>query len=295
MLMSLDTSTTSQSARVWLSARTTPRMWLSAFPTGKLGGRTSAIASVCRNRRPVASVLPIEDSKIPSSILWWQVATSASSERLACRALRATSDRPFLWPSNSSSVIIGRKMSCSSKRNRLVGSCINTLVSSTNSLGRPLAGRTLRPAARVRVSTSARWAAGRSRARGSDAGWPVRARNSDAGSPAFARGASEGRPGEARSPEAGLPGEALSPEPGLPGEALGPEAGLPGEALGPEAGLPGEALSPEAGLPGEALSPEAGLPGEALGPEAGLPGEALSPEAGLPGEALSPEAGLPGE
>jgi len=30
-------------------------------------------------------------------------------------------------------VIIGRKTSCSSKRNRLVGSCISTLVSSTNS------------------------------------------------------------------------------------------------------------------------------------------------------------------
>src|SRR6266403_6051461 len=271
MLMSLDTSTTSQSARVWLSARTTPRMWLSAFPTGKLGGRTSAIASVCRNRRPVASVLPIEDSKIPSSILWWQVATNASSERLACRALRATSDRPFLWPSNSSSVIIGRKMLCSSKRNRLVGSCINTLVSSTNSLGRPLAGRTLRPAARVRVSTSARWAAGRSRARGSDAGWPVRARNSEAGFP-----------GEARSPEAGLPGEALGPEAGLPGEALSPEAGLPGEALGPEAGLPGEALGPEAGLPGEALGPGAGLPGEALSAK---PGRRARAGAGGAGEA----------
>src|SRR5512135_789094 len=34
--------------------------------------------------------------------------------------------------------MIGRNTSCSSKRNRLVGSCIRTLVSSTNSLVRDL-------------------------------------------------------------------------------------------------------------------------------------------------------------
>ena len=44
---------------------------------------------------------------------------------------------PRLWLSSSSSVIIGRKMSCSSKRKRQVGSCIKTFVSSTNSFVSP--------------------------------------------------------------------------------------------------------------------------------------------------------------
>jgi hypothetical protein len=64
-------------------------------------------------------------------------AASASSVRLVWRALRATSVMPFLWPSSSSSTIMGRKMSCSSKRNRHIGSCSSTLVSSTNSLAGP--------------------------------------------------------------------------------------------------------------------------------------------------------------
>ena len=58
---------------------------------------------------------------------------SASNWRLVWRPLRATSVMPFLWPSSSSSTIIGRKMSCSSKRNSAIGSCSSTLVSSTNS------------------------------------------------------------------------------------------------------------------------------------------------------------------
>src|SRR5256885_17100381 len=40
---------------------------------------------------------------------------------------------PLLLLSSSSSVMIGRNTSCSSKRNRLVGACINTLVSRTKS------------------------------------------------------------------------------------------------------------------------------------------------------------------
>src|SRR5262249_42756761 len=60
--------------------------------------------------------------------------TISSRKRLAWRALRAISEMPLLWLSSSSSVMIGRNTSCSSKRNRLVGSCIRTLVSRTNSL-----------------------------------------------------------------------------------------------------------------------------------------------------------------
>src|SRR5882762_6861038 len=59
--------------------------------------------------------------------------TMSSRNRLAWRALRAISEMPFLFLSSSSSVMIGRNTSCSSKRNRLVGSCISTLVSRTKS------------------------------------------------------------------------------------------------------------------------------------------------------------------
>src|SRR5437879_13669754 len=59
--------------------------------------------------------------------------TMSSRKRLAWRALRAISEMPLLLLSSSSSVMIGRKTSCSSKRNRLVGSCISTLVSRTKS------------------------------------------------------------------------------------------------------------------------------------------------------------------
>src|SRR5258708_34764999 len=59
--------------------------------------------------------------------------TMSSRKRLAWRALRAISEMPFLLLSSSSRVMIGRKTSCSSKRNRLVGSCIRTLVSRTKS------------------------------------------------------------------------------------------------------------------------------------------------------------------
>src|SRR5262252_9077563 len=56
----------------------------------------------------------------------------SSRKRLTWRTLREDSDRPFLWASSSSSTTIGRYTSCSSKRKMAVGSCISTLVSSTN-------------------------------------------------------------------------------------------------------------------------------------------------------------------
>src|SRR5688572_4985213 len=55
----------------------------------------------------------------------------SSRKRLTWRALRDTSDVPFLAASSSSSTTIGMNKSCSSKRNRLVGSCISTFVSRT--------------------------------------------------------------------------------------------------------------------------------------------------------------------
>src|SRR6266852_9952294 len=75
-------------------------------------------------------------------ILAWL--TISSRNRLAWRALRAISEIPLLLLSSSSRVMIGRKTSCSSKRDRLVGSCISTLVSRTKSFvvdGRDARGR----------------------------------------------------------------------------------------------------------------------------------------------------------
>src|SRR5579863_1870638 len=66
----------------------------------------------------------------------------SSRKRLTWRTLRAASDRPFLWASSSSSTTIGRNTSCSSKRKIAVGSCISTLVSSTNNR-RPVRDRSL--------------------------------------------------------------------------------------------------------------------------------------------------------
>src|ERR1700756_3152459 len=56
----------------------------------------------------------------------------SSRKRLTWRTLREASESPFLCASSSSSTTIGRYTSCSSKRKIAVGSCINTLVSSTN-------------------------------------------------------------------------------------------------------------------------------------------------------------------
>src|SRR6516165_628917 len=56
----------------------------------------------------------------------------SSRKRLTWRTLREASDSPFLCASSSSSTTIGKYTSCSSKRKIAVGSCISTLVSSTN-------------------------------------------------------------------------------------------------------------------------------------------------------------------
>src|SRR5712692_10900861 len=91
------------------------------------------MASVCRNRRPLALSASWRASGIPSLMgpLAWL--TMSSRKRLAWRALRAISEMPLLLLSSSSRVMIGRNTSCSSNRNRLVGSCISTLVSRTKS------------------------------------------------------------------------------------------------------------------------------------------------------------------
>src|SRR4051812_47613203 len=60
--------------------------------------------------------------------------TISSRKRLAWRALRETSLMPFLWSSSSSRTTIGRNTSCSSKRKRLVGAGMSTVVSSTKNL-----------------------------------------------------------------------------------------------------------------------------------------------------------------
>ena len=123
----------------WACCRcmTTAMIWLSALPNASEGGNTVVIASVCKKSRPVAAPPLCGLSGMPAVRLLNFTAlaavTSLSMKRVAWRALRATSVTPFLLLSSSSSVRMGRKMSCSSKRKRLVGSCIRTLVSSTNS------------------------------------------------------------------------------------------------------------------------------------------------------------------
>ena len=102
---------------------------------------------------PPAATLPVESSAKPCAMSAPFTPASASSRRLVWRPLRATSVMPFLWPSSSSSTIIGRKMSCSSKRNSAVGSCSSTLVSSTNSRVGPVA-------LALRARAAAFWGAG---------------------------------------------------------------------------------------------------------------------------------------
>src|SRR6266568_6407854 len=108
-------------------------MWLSVLPIGRLAGMWPLIASVCRNRRPLALSASWRASGIPSAMGVFAWLTMSSRNRLAWRALRAISEMPLLLLSSSSSVMIGRNTSCSSKRNRLVGSRISTLVSRTKS------------------------------------------------------------------------------------------------------------------------------------------------------------------
>src|SRR3972149_512286 len=135
-------------------------MSLSALPIGRLAGMWPLIASVCRKSRPAAVSAACRARAIPASIGPAAPFTISSMERLAWRALRATSDMPFLLLSSSSSVFIGTKMSCSSNRNRLAGSCISTLVSSTNSLVRVWrASRRARRGLALTVALSA-WAGG---------------------------------------------------------------------------------------------------------------------------------------
>src|SRR6266568_4889507 len=134
---------------------TTPMMWLSVLPIGRLAGMWPLIASVCRNRRPLALSASWRASGIPSAMgpLAWL--TMSSRKRLAWRALRAISEMPLLLLSSSSRVMIGRNTSCSSNRNRLVGSCISTLVSRTKSFAADCRARVRREGTDLREASAA--------------------------------------------------------------------------------------------------------------------------------------------
>src|SRR5258705_11919132 len=134
MLMSFDTSTTSRFGYFCLRYIATPRITLSGFCEATDSGISTFTECVCRKSEPPACCPPLVLSVKPFSMSPpWE--TISSRKRLAWRAFLATSLMPFLWSSSSSSVTIGRNTSCSSKRNRLVGACLRTLVSSTKSLG----------------------------------------------------------------------------------------------------------------------------------------------------------------
>src|SRR6266571_4794224 len=113
------------------------------------------MAAVCRWRRPLALSASWRASGMPSAMgpLAWL--TMSSRKRLAWRALRAISEMPLLLLSSSSSVMIGRKTSCSSKRNRLVGSCISTLVSRTKSFAADCRVRVRREGTDLREASAA--------------------------------------------------------------------------------------------------------------------------------------------
>src|SRR6266511_455624 len=130
-------------------------MWLSVLPIGRFAGMWPLIASVCRNKRPLALSASWRASGMPSAMgpLAWL--TMSSRKRLAWRALRAISEMPLLLLSSSSSVMIGRKTSCSSKRNRLVGSCISTLVSRTKSFAADCRVRVRREGTDLREASAA--------------------------------------------------------------------------------------------------------------------------------------------
>ena len=89
------------------------------------GNRDVRVRS-CRAASPCGCL-----SSTPSSICRpLPFSISSLMKRLTWRALRAVSDVPFFAASSSSSTVIGRNTSCSSKRNSAVGSCISTFVSS---------------------------------------------------------------------------------------------------------------------------------------------------------------------
>ena len=135
ILMSFDTSTTLRFGLWCCKSSATARIWLSALPlSGSALGNSTLAGRVCSIRRPDACLVPRSLSGTPFSMSLSWLDTISSRKRVACRALRATSVMPFLLLSNSSSVIIGRYISCSSNRNSDVGSCMSTLVSSTKIL-----------------------------------------------------------------------------------------------------------------------------------------------------------------
>ena len=98
---------------------TTPRIWLSALPCGRPSGSLTSNSVVWKNSLPLRFALAgLGQRNAVLRVQLGAATASASSSRLTWRALRATSLMPRLWLSSSSSVIIGRKTSCSSKRNR---------------------------------------------------------------------------------------------------------------------------------------------------------------------------------
>src|SRR5581483_7459298 len=149
-LMSLDTRVTGRLGCSVRRLRAVSRMLLSGLLPGITSGSEAIGGLVWKNRRPLAgalwplplplpfalplAALPVwvAGSGRPFSIWAWSLPLIRSSrKRLTWRALRETSLVPFLAASSSSSTTIGMNRSCSSKRNRALGSCISTLVSRT--------------------------------------------------------------------------------------------------------------------------------------------------------------------
>src|SRR5690554_1563181 len=135
-LMSLETNTTGYSGSSRRSCRIAPRIRLSGAtaPNDVLSSAGTVVwkrslpmlaAPRSCSERGRSSTRPVAILSAPCDSI------SSLMKRLTWRALRADSDIPFLPLSSSSMTCIGRNTSCSSNRNRAVGSCMRTLVSST--------------------------------------------------------------------------------------------------------------------------------------------------------------------
>ena len=140
MLMSLDTSTTSRGAcllsrRAW----TTPRIWLSALPCGRLAGRVLSSGLVWKNSLPPASRWPVVSSFRPLGDVR-ALRAGQGVERAA--GLAARCGRLPSCPSCGRRVLPARSSAgrCRVPRSGTgtSGRACSTLVSSTNSLAGPV-------------------------------------------------------------------------------------------------------------------------------------------------------------
>jgi hypothetical protein len=147
--MSLDTSTTSRPACCSRSACTTPRIWLSALPCGRPAGSLHVQQVVWKNSLPPASRWPVLASGMPldgvarvGGLGGQRVEFAADLARVARHLAHAllVAVEFFQRDHRQEDVVL-------LEAEQDIGSCISTLVSSTNSLAGPSVPRGVRAGA----------------------------------------------------------------------------------------------------------------------------------------------------